>query len=149
MKAMVRAVRPGTTFVAIAVIAVALPTGRSWAETTIAMWPPQTYRYTGWMSAGPGYVPHHAFVDGDGVVLNFQDAGNRQPTAYRVCWARVDGTGRRCWNRIARSYRISSIPTGGPSRFGSYVTRWYVGGRAVASWPFLFAPETITTTTHP
>src|SRR6266853_3747853 len=118
MKAMMRAVRPGSALAAVVVIAVTFSAGRSLAMTKIATWPPQTYRYTGWMSAGPGYVPHHAFVDGDAVVLNFQDAGDRQPTAYRVCWARVGGTGRRCWNRVAKAYRISSIPTAGPARSG-------------------------------
>jgi hypothetical protein len=144
-----RAIRAGTGLAAILITALGLPAGPSLVKTPIATWPPQKYRYTGWMSAGPGYVPHHAFVDGDGIILNFQDAGGRQPTAYRVCWARVSGTGRRCWNRIAQPYRISSIPSSAPARFGSYVATWYVGGQAVASWPFLFAPETITTTSHP
>jgi hypothetical protein len=145
---MVRPIRLGTALAAISITAIGFVAESSLAKTPSATWPPQKYRYTGWMSAGPGYVPHHAFVEGDAIVLNLQDAGDRQPTAYRVCWARVGGTGRRCWNRTARPYGISSIPTGGPTRFGSYVTRWYVGGRAVASWPFLFAPETITTTSH-
>ena len=144
-----RVMRARTALAVIAITALGLAAEPSLAKTRIAAWPPQKYRYTGWMSAGPGYVPHHAFVDGDGIILNFQDAGDRQPTAYRVCWARVSGTGRRCWSRIAQPYRVSSIPTGGPTHFGSYVARWYVGGRAVASWPFLFAPETITTTSHP
>jgi hypothetical protein len=105
-------------------------------------WPPQKYCFTGWMSAGVGDAPHHAFVEGDAVVFRFQDASNDRPTRYRVCWARVDGTNRRCWSRVARSFRTSSIATGGPLlHFGSYVARWYVGGRLVASWAFLFSPE--------
>ena len=105
-------------------------------------WPPADYRFTGWMSAAVGLAPHHAFVEGDAVVLRFQDAANERPTRYRVCWSRLDGSQRRCWSRVARSFRVSSVQTGGPTlHFGRYVTRWYVGGRFVASWSFLFSKE--------
>jgi hypothetical protein len=100
------------------------------------------------MSAGVGYAPHHAFVEGDTVVLHFQDAANERPTPYRVCWSRPNGTNRKCWSRVARSFRISSVETAGPLlHFGSYISRWYVGRQVVASWPFLFDKEIITT--HP
>ena len=47
-----------------------------------------------------------------------------------------------CWSRVARSFRISRVMTAGPLlHFGSYVARWYVDGRVVASWLFLFSPE--------
>ncbi len=130
---------------ALAVVVLLVGAQASFAGRTGAdRWPPQSYRFTGWMSAGVGDAPHHAFVEGDGVVLHFQDAANERPTPYRVCWSRIGGTNRRCWNRVARSFRISSVETAGPLRhFGSYVTRRYVGGHAVASWPFLFAKEII------
>jgi len=34
-------------------------------------------------------------------------------------------------------------------RFVTYVARWYADGRLVASWPFLFSPEHITTPSRP
>jgi hypothetical protein len=141
-----RVVSARTPIDALAVALVVLGTAGSAAAQVKggSPWPPQKYRFTGWMSAGVGDAPHHAFVDGDAVVLKFQDASNERPTRYRVCWARVDGANRRCSSRVARSFRTSSIETGGPLlRFGSYVARWYVGGRLVASWPFLFSPEHI------
>ena len=134
---------PTASMLALAMIALLLAAGSSRTQgMPTAQWPPLKYRFTGWMSAGGGSGPHHAFVEGDEVVLAFQDAANERPTPYRVCWSRLDGTNRKCWNRIARSFRVSTVSTGGPLlRFGSYVTRWYVGGHVVASWPFLFHKE--------
>lgn len=124
----------------VVLVVIAPPLGAS--GTMPAKWPPKQYRFTGWISAGVGYAPHHAFVEGDGVVLHFQDAANEQPTRYRVCWARTNGTNQKCWNRVARSFRISSIRTLGPLlHFGTYQARWYVSGVEVASWPFSFSAE--------
>jgi hypothetical protein len=131
------------TMLALMTVAVLLAAGSNsvQAKATGGRWPPQKYRFTGWMSAG-GFAPHHAFVEGDTVLLAFQDAANDRPTPYKVCWSRLDGTNRKCWNRIARSFRISTVETGGPLlRLGSYVSRWYVDGHVVASWPFLFDYE--------
>lgn len=82
--------------------------------------------------SGPG----HRFGVGDGLHVEFRDRA-RQSTSYRVCWALSSGRDRRCWNRrTGKAGAWSRISTPAPQRLGTYVVRWYLGGRAVARWSF-------------
>lgn len=91
--------------------------------------------------AGSGSGPRHRFVVGDGLYLNFRDDGVDRNAAYgtpyRVCWRRLEGDGSRCWSRRTSAVsHTSRIFTPAPQRTGSYVVRWYVGDRLVATWRF-------------
>jgi hypothetical protein len=107
-----------------------------------AAWPPQKYRYTGWMSIDGTYAPEHAFSEGDSFLFQFEDRGALKSTRYRLCWSHPNGTAKRCVARVYRYPHISSVRASGPRlHLGRYVARWYVRGRKVASWPFIFSPE--------
>jgi hypothetical protein len=100
--------------------------------------PPAQYRFTGYVE-GVGSGPGHAFVVGDGLNLAFRD-DVASHTRYRVCWRRAPAQ-RRCWTRRTLSVGLASkIFTPAPAAVGVYVTRWYVGGRVVATWRFYNGP---------
>jgi hypothetical protein len=97
--------------------------------------PPPAFRFTGYVE-GVGSGPGHAFVVGDGLNLAFRD-DVRARTRYRVCWSRRGGTSIRCWlRRTGRIGLVSKIFTPAPAAVGVYTTRWFVGGRVVATWRF-------------
>ena len=130
--------------VAVSVIAVVATAANGSGSRAHAAWPPQKYRYTGWLSPGSGDRPLHAAVQADTFALNFDDASSRGTTPYRVCWAHPSGENQRCAARVARSRRISRVGIGGPHfRLGRYVARWYVRDRLVASWAFLYSRESV------
>jgi len=128
--------------VAVAALAIVVASASGSGKQAAATWPPQKYRYTGWLSPSGGDRPLHAVAEGDGAVLNFDDQASLGSTKYRVCWSRV-GTGtQRCAKSVVRYPRLGRVSIVGPHlRFGRYLARWYVHGRVVASWPFLYSPE--------
>jgi hypothetical protein len=100
--------------------------------------PPAHFRFTGYVE-GVGSGPGHSFFVGDGLNLAFRD-DVRSRTRYRVCWQRA-ATTPRCWiRRTARVGLASKVFTPAPAAVGVYVTRWYVGGRVVATWRFYNGP---------
>jgi hypothetical protein len=90
--------------------------------------------------AGVGTGPGHSFVVGDGLYLNFRDrVGYKTP--YGVCWRRTDGAGRHCWSRrTSVTNHLGRIFAAAPQLVGTFVARWYVRGRLVATWTFYNGP---------
>jgi hypothetical protein len=113
---------------AILVVLVAVPTASGQV--------PSRYRYTGWVSQVAGRQPQHMIVAAGSFRLMFNDYGNPSGTeAYRVCYGKV-GHSPSCVHRTLNGVRVNAVRrtlTG----LGSYVARWYVGGRRVASWAFV------------
>jgi hypothetical protein len=104
---------------------------------------PDKYRFTGWMAPSAVSSPRHVTVDGDAPVLRFADSWNltETPTAYRVCVVKVGTSRRSCRTGRARiDTRDSTLPIN-VRCCGQFLATWYVRGRAVAQWPFLYNPE--------
>jgi hypothetical protein len=128
--------------VSAAAVAVVVASASGSGQRATATWPPQKYRYTGWLSPGSGDRPLHAVVQGDSFVLNFDDRGALGSTPYRVCWSRLPTGRRRCATSIERYPRLGRVGISGPQlRLGRYVAHWFVHSRVVASWPFLYSRE--------
>ena len=104
---------------------------------------PDKYRFTGWMAPSANASPRHVTFEGDAPVLRFADSWNltKTPIAYRVCVVKVDTAQRSCQTGTARiDTRNSTLPLK-VSCCGQFLATWYVSGRAVARWPFLYQPE--------
>jgi hypothetical protein len=104
---------------------------------------PDKYRFTGWMAPSANASPRHVTFDGDAPVLRFADSWNltTSPTAYRVCVVKVGTTQRLCQTGTARiDTRNNTLPLR-VNCCGQFLATWYVQGRAVARWPFLYHPE--------
>ena len=104
---------------------------------------PDKYRFTGWMAPGAGASPRHVTFEGDAPVLHFADSWNltTTPTLYRVCVVKVSSLQRSCQAGRARiDTRDSTLPLK-VKCCGEFLATWYVDGRAVARWPFLYQPE--------
>jgi hypothetical protein len=130
-----RAVVTGLTIVVVlATVAVVFAAGNSMADK---------YRFTGWMAPGAGASPRHVTFEGDAPVLHFADSMNltNTPTMYRVCVVKVGTSQRSCQTGSARiDTRDSTLPLT-VRCCGKFLATWYVSGRAVARWPFLYQPE--------
>lgn len=121
----------------IAALAVAAFAAAAAASVSFGQ-PSAQFRFTGYVE-GVGSGPGHSFFVGDGLNLAFRD-DVRSRTRYRVCWQRA-ATTPRCWiRRTARVGLASKVFTPAPPTVGVYVTRWYVGGRVVATWRFYNGP---------
>jgi hypothetical protein len=104
---------------------------------------PDKYRFTGWMAPSANSSPRHVTFEGDAPVLRFADSGNltASPTAYQVCVVKVGTTQRSCQTGTARiDTRNSTLPLK-VNCCGRFLATWYVQGRAVARWPFLYHTE--------
>ena len=88
-------------------------------------------RYVGYVGGvnGPG---HHFYV-GDGIYLTF-GAPVTAPVRYRVCWGLAGHLPTRCAFAAVRSKASTSKIFIAPQVVGTWIARWYVGGRMVASW---------------
>jgi hypothetical protein len=103
---------------------------------------PLRYRYAGVVEDGRG-VPSHYLKRGGGILFYFFDAlsQGRKSTSYRLCVGRPGKPPTRCWSRTAR-YGVGklafsfTLPSDVP--LGELTARWFVVGRTVASWPFLY-----------
>jgi hypothetical protein len=104
---------------------------------------PDKYRFTGWMAPSSLSSPRHLTVEGDGPVLRFSDSWNltKTPTAYRVCVVKVGTSKSSCQTGTARIDTRNSTLQLTVKCCGRFLATWYVRGRAVARWPFLYNPE--------
>jgi hypothetical protein len=126
---------------AAAALAIVVAAASGSGKKTDATWPPQKYRYTGWLGVN-GEMPVRAVSEGDSFAFYFDDRGSLGSTRYRVCWRHLETGKRQCAARIERYPHLGRVRIAGPHlRFGRYVARWYVYGQIVASWPFLYSPE--------
>jgi hypothetical protein len=112
------------------------------AAGALAAGVPRAYRFTGWMQ--PSFTPSHVLVEGDGGRLFFADRWNltKTPVRYRVCIVREGARRGPC--RTAKApvdTRPSKLPVF-VRCCGRYVARWSVGGHVVATWRFVYVPET-------
>jgi hypothetical protein len=103
---------------------------------------PRRYRYAGVVENGLG-VPMHYLRRGGGITFAFSDALSlgRKALPYRLCLGRPRRTPNHCWDRTAR-YGVgkvsfsATLPPDVP--LGALTAHWFVAGRIVASWPFLY-----------
>jgi hypothetical protein len=104
---------------------------------------PARYRYAGVVENGRS-APTHYIATGDGIGFYFFDAFSqgRQAESYRVCVGHPGKSPVRCWTRTA-TYGLgrlkfpATLPSDVP--LGPLVARWFLGGRTVAAWTFLYA----------
>ena len=107
---------------------------------------PDKYRFTGWMapSEAPSEWPKHVLFEGDAGTLRFADARNlkRKPVPYTVCAFKRSSSRGQCEHGLAPADTRPSVLPVFVHCCGQFVAKWYVAGRVVATWPFLYAPET-------
>ena len=108
---------------------------------------PAGYRYTGIVGTLASPASHAIFV-GDGLSFSFSDKATPPVKDYRLClYGSGSGSAVKCWRRriLARNYdrdrfTVLSLPMG-QSVSSKWVAKWYVRGRVVATWRFVYLLE--------
>jgi hypothetical protein len=103
---------------------------------------PTRYRYAGVVENARG-APSHNIAMGDGFQFVFFDSLRQglRSEPYRLCLGPAGKPAIQCWRRTAR-YGLGRVafPATLPPKvaFGPLTARWLIGGRTVATWPFLY-----------